>query len=922
MKVLTYGTYSNEVAARTAAYPARYVSTSGSDTNDGTAADNAHAWRTLGHATASLHCGEVLLMAGGTYANDFIRMPQDCRTTQPAVVLVNPGETATLTSQPPGTARAIELSGSRLVIDGLSLASPGTREGEYDVEIRGLHNALLNVDFHAPVLPSFKWGVVVMGSFNLVYRSYIHDYGSPDPTQNADGNGGFLLVFSEGSTGNTIWSNHLTRGGHDSSLCHRGCYQNRWLNNVMDGGWGQGFVTGGGAGANLVEGNIIKSAGQLVPFYKPAIQLSSPANTVRRNVVINSRTWALEVSSFGGEGAAHNAFYNNTVYAPGGCYFQSSSRGYRAYYFDSYINNICYRPQNLVSRLYLGNPTNRIVNNSFLAADGAGKVQPEKPVVVWNQLGGGQFEPPRPVAAADRSYAPVFNRNRPLSVAPAFVDEANFDFHLSAASPLIEGGLPVTDTRYGSSTGAVDLGAFGMRLSPGFQPPARPDDEAALKALRLARPEHARPLEAALLRALDRDEAAAVLMKTPAAADDWMARYERIQQGASDPALWDALAAQPERLLTMADAYLRWGLTRDAMNLVTHRYAAESAAARHPLVAYYRVYCRDRLEYYYYAAQDSLAAAAVAAGNVQPRGAIAAEVLRGAIQLDPLDASARYLLALLDHNEGRDEDARAGLRAVLTLRPGQPDALALAGKLGAGKTPARIAAPAAATASAVPVTSPREIAAQALLAAASGDIAGGLRYFTPAAFPKEKQEDAVREAYLELRLQRLLAAAAARKCAGIDQGITHLGDEDKALPFTFEGFGRFMQSVRFQYLLGVLEFACIDQNTAKKRWEKLSKATPGLASPDYAYALLALNRISSDDAHGRARVALAFVKRQLDAAAAPAKGAMLFNLGYLQLVLGRKEDAAASFRAGAEAGPPGMIEYLNRNAIRMIDAPQ
>jgi len=43
---------------------------------------------------------------------------------------------------------------------------------------------------------------------------------------------------------------------------------------------------------------------------------------------------------------------------------------------------------------------------------------------------------------------------------------------------------------------------------------------------------------------------------------------------------------------------------------------------------------------------------------------------------------------------------------------------------------------------------------------------------------------------------------------------------------------------------------------------------------------------------------------------------MLFNQGQLLIIIGKKEEALASFRAGAEAGPAGMIEYLNRDAIR------
>jgi len=135
-------------------------------------------------------------------------------------------------------------------------------------------------------------------------------------------------------------------------------------------------------------------------------------------------------------------------------------------------------------------------------------------------------------------------------------------------------------------------------------------------------------------------------------------------------------------------------------------------------------------------------------------------------------------------------------------------------------------APAATPATAAAANSPRDIAAMALRIAASGDVGGAMSYFTPAKFPQEKQEAAVREAYIELRLRRLVAMAAAGQCPAAIQGLGNLEAEDKTLPFTFSGFGSFTKGVRFQYWLGVVEFACVDESAARKRWERLAKANP------------------------------------------------------------------------------------------------
>jgi hypothetical protein len=929
----TYGGYSNTVAVQTVGSPARYVSPAGRDSNDGRAADAAHAWRSLAHATQSLECGQILIVMGGTYANDAIQMGRVCTAEAKAVVLVNPGQTATLTSQPAGMEHAVTLSGQHAVIDGLHVASPGTAEGEYDVVVGGSYNALLNVECNPPVVPSFKFGVILYGSHNLLYRSYLHDYGSPDPTQNPDGNGGFLLtLLNGGAVENILWSNHLTRGGHDESLCKGGCSSNRWLNNVMDGGWGQGWIAvwgGGSSDHNLVEGNVIKSVGQLVPYFKPAIQVSGANNTVRRNVVIDSRTWALEVSSFGGGGASDNLVHNNVFYRPGGCYFQSSSRGPRAYYNDVYANNICYKIQNLATQIYLGNATNRIAANDLLYVDGAGKPQPEHPMVIWNQLGGGAFEAPKSVSAADRAYDPPFAGNRKLAAIPQFADEANADFHLSAASPLVGGGLPIANISWGSSTGAVDLGAFGMNVSKSSPWPADAmmergragDYEAALKGLRTkANLPNAAPLEAALLRASDDDAgAAAVLarMGSPAVAD-LVARFERVRQGNADTALWEALAAAPDRALEMADLYLQWGLTRDALELLAHKGANGAPAPDDALFFYYRSYCRDRLDYAYYAAEDLRMAATHALKDVSPRLVSAMAVLQSAIQRNPVDANAHYLMGVAHRNAGRAAAARDEIEIALRLRPGLPDAESMLAKL-----PARtLQSSSPAAPPALGAKSPGEIVAMALRIANSGDIRGAMNYFTPANFPRAEQESAVREAYIELRLRGLLTMAETKQCAGAVQGIGNLEARDTRLPFTLSGFGNFTKGARFQYLLGVVEFACVDQNAARKRWETVSKADADIASTDYAYPFLALAKLDPTVGVARSRKALDFLGKQMGSAATGVQGALLYSQGLLQAAIGKRSEAQSSLRAGAEAGPAGMVEYLNLEAIRALEAGQ
>jgi hypothetical protein len=137
-----YGPYSNTAFAITASYSLRYVSPSGNDANDGTSGDAKHAWRTLAHGSASLACGQVLLVRGGNYANDSINMAQTCSVTNKAVILAEPASNAILTSSA-GSSPPLSLSGSYLVVDGLASTAISAGARTYAWSVSGNHVALL-----------------------------------------------------------------------------------------------------------------------------------------------------------------------------------------------------------------------------------------------------------------------------------------------------------------------------------------------------------------------------------------------------------------------------------------------------------------------------------------------------------------------------------------------------------------------------------------------------------------------------------------------------------------------------------------------------------------------------------------------------------------------------------------------------------
>jgi len=1297
-----HGAYSNIATANTAKYAIRYVSPTGNDSNDG--GGESHAWRTLSHASRTITCGQILIVKGGSYPNDQVGMNQACSATNKAVVLVSPGETATITSVPAAAEHTVVLGGSYLVVDGLTSASSSPQNGDYDVAIEGSHNAVLNVEAHPAVVPTFKGSVIVHGDHNLIYRSYLHDAGSPDATQNPSGGGGFVLtVEGQRANGNVIWSNHLTRGGHDVSLCIRGCSYNRWLNNVMDGGWGMGWEAIQGSQHNLVEGNFIKDVGRLVTFYKPSIEVSEAYNTVRRNVAVNGKFAALELSAlYGGSSVVQTLVYNNTFYKNGLCIFSSHNGSVAAYDGAVYSNNICYAFPNIATDIYLPNKNSQTSYNDFLAVDAEGHPQPDKAIVIWNHAAESTFQYPQTLAQADTAYSPPFSHNKGLDVAPEFVDEAKYDFHLAARSPLAGAGTKIKDTEWGFSGATVDLGAFGINPSPRPAAHARRGDADEAVDLRSETGQPVPPAPRAGPAQLDRPTPTAIGIRMPISADTsdqaavtvryrqapngvwrqalpllrvhpevvagWSvephfggtifdlkpgAQYEIELQGLDPAGKFDqklTLEASTRRLpgdpaaprdrpvhntqelaaalvgaragdvIQLADGVYAGGFRIDAAgsleNPVVIRGASEERTIldgqgctgcnvlevygngfvhierltirnaerairfqtdgaegnvvrrvhirdttmgigghpgqkdfyicdntlegrlRWPLIysvdnglhsdddgievaGFGHVVCHNRISGYgdamkinqrgtraadfygndilysydngieldegagnvrcfrnrfmnaysplsvqpifggpaylirnvvvnpqdeqmkfhalggdppmepsgilafhntfvspvlalnlqtpamshYFAIANNLfvgpkgsglktvvswdgpfqtgvfdyngyfpdgifhfnrfkakmkdfASLGVAQGyGIETHGlALAGPVFQNGFQMDensrgfaqPVDLTLAANSGAVDRGvylpnindgftgaapdlgalergcpipiygprpEGMDETnqvtgcavepASDGAAAALSAQP----ALLLLARMTSGAN--AVAAP----------RTPREIADEALMVAATGNLDGAFGYFNSANFPQPKQEDAVREAYFELQVQRMVRLAAARACPQADQAITNLGYEDRNLPFTFFGFGQFQKRPRVQFLIANVEFSCVDEKAARKRWEKVSKASADPSSVDYAFPYLALAWQNPAAAKDKAGAALDTVNKALASAAGQGRGVLFYHQGLLLRAMGETAGAVASFSAGASAST-GLVRYLNLDMLRSLGKPQ
>jgi cytochrome c-type biogenesis protein CcmH/NrfG len=463
-------------------------------------------------------------------------------------------------------------------------------------------------------------------------------------------------------------------------------------------------------------------------------------------------------------------------------------------------------------------------------------------------------------------------------------------------------------------------------------------------------PGRAAGLEVALLRRMGQTTEAQAALRKALAADpmDSLLRVEAVLLGREDAAIWMHLAADPEWVLDVADEYLDAGLYQDAFALLDRNYPAVGELQTEPgavlpqdysLIAYYRGYAALRLGQL--PADDFRKASEQSTLYVHPYRASSFPVLRAAVEQNPADATAHYLLGCLLFNSRFSDQALAEwnlakpsagripayYETVARVLAGVKQNGTLAENLvreGLAAQPAdaglrRLLANirSGSMAGGGPQLPPRasfgssmEAASYALAMMASHNLAGAEAIFQSKNFPQEKQPPEVRQAYAELRMQGLLAAARPGKCEDVAAKIEDFAPEDKSLSFTFHGFGDLAKQLRMQFYFGLAESLCGDRKAADRRWSRIAKAKAPASSADFAFPMLAASLV---DPAGSQR-AIETVLESVRTGGGPAdKGLRLYAEGMLLRAAGRDEDAGARFREGASDQTP-YTRYLNESA--------
>ena len=360
-------------------------------------------------------------------------------------------------------------------------------------------------------------------------------------------------------------------------------------------------------------------------------------------------------------------------------------------------------------------------------------------------------------------------------------------------------------------------------------------------------------LEVALLRALGRAADAASRLAMWRVMDPTSAflRYEATRLGTDDPALWRHLAADPERVIEIAVDYMHAGLWNEAVALLDHPYPRGDGVvsepgmphpSEYPLVAYYRGYCR--LMAGGDPAADFRAASAMPVTYVFPNRPQTFPVLEAALAADPDDRTARFLLGALYLSGGQVEPAMREWETTRRLRPDTPtlhrnmaytvlrgggpvaraielfkegrthDPLNVGLYFGLDEALTKAERPAGERADALLAFPDRDAMPAALVytlvvaLADAGRVDEADAQFEGRFFPRQEGGINVRQIYLEARLKRARALAAAGDCAGARAVVAGLTTPVEGLEFTRDGLEPYLARPALAALAAAVRRAC------------------------------------------------------------------------------------------------------------------
>lgn len=441
-------------------------------------------------------------------------------------------------------------------------------------------------------------------------------------------------------------------------------------------------------------------------------------------------------------------------------------------------------------------------------------------------------------------------------------------------------------------------------------------------------------------------------------ATDWVERFptsDFLHQELGKPNL-EHLAADPYRVLNVASEYARLGFYRRALEVLAREYPPVNAdqsepgtiaPQNHPLVVYFRGYCREKLGEP--GANDYLQASRLSTEYIFPSTVEDQMALKAAIRTNPKDATAHFLLgtwyfargetdaALIEWEQARKFNARIpalhasiGL-ALLHMRRDfngalnafdegiENDPSNVVNYSGAVAAMTLLAKPAAARAKTLerypdlghlPADLLYELA---LNRAEEGNYNGAINLFRNRFFTREEGGTNVRQVWVELKLQQAIELARTRRCTEALEAARALGSFVPDLLFTRDGLEPILKSSRTNFRLAELYSACGQKEEAQRAY-RLSAQAPGASEAVWAWAS-ARNLRDYDPEQWQRRLASALSQAESNTRTSSHQSWWLYSTGALQIALGRVELGKASLHEALLLPETQMSYHFSRLAL-------
>jgi tetratricopeptide (TPR) repeat protein len=360
-------------------------------------------------------------------------------------------------------------------------------------------------------------------------------------------------------------------------------------------------------------------------------------------------------------------------------------------------------------------------------------------------------------------------------------------------------------------------------------------------------------MEVALLRVLGYESKATERLKIWRQEDptNSFLRYEALRLGTKDSALLAHLAGDPERILEIAVDYMHFGLFEDALDVLSRQYPSGARVVTepgmlhpgsYPLIAYYRGFCRYALGID--GRPDFEAGSSIPTSYVFPNRPESFAVLRRAIEVNPDDATAHFLLGSLYLSGGVTEPALEEWNAARRIRPAIPTLHRNMGYtvLRSGESPERAVElfregikynpdnvdvylgleeamekagrPASDRAHMLELFPGMQSAPAALVfrlvhvLAEAGEFDQAEGQLMNRFFPREEGGINVREIYIALKLKQAKSMAVKGQCTSALEMVHHLGDPIPTLPFTAKGLVPFIASGSSKRIVQEIQEMC------------------------------------------------------------------------------------------------------------------